>query len=191
MRSSPVRTILLASLGVWALLLSACVTTWDYPNGPVNSPSKLYTVQLPAKWAWLPTTEPPGFVATFDGPSLQAIQVVEYDLKKDLPHAKERINASMPIERQADLYYKEVFNDPAHQAVTMEQIGPSELGGQAGFELTYTYTSAANVKYRAQVRGAIVQNKLVTLEFRAPVRHYYDRYDDDLAKVVSSFKLKT
>lgn len=73
----------------------------------------------------------------------------------------------------------------------MEQIGPSELGGQPAFELTYSYTSAANVKYRARVRGAIIKNKLVTVEFRAPVRHYYDRYDDDLAKVISSFKLKT
>ena len=184
------KTLTLASLTLAALCLLqvGCeTTTWKYPEGPVVAKDKSYSVSIPNGWTYLPLDNRGSLIATLDGPALQSIRIHAFDLKDELPHAKEKLTPEMNAEQLVDTYYRDAFKDPNKKGVTMERAGPAKLGNVDGFEITYTYTIEGGLRYREFTTGAIRGNKLVTLTFRAPTRHYYERDDDVVPNALATF----
>ncbi len=180
----------LASLTLAALCLFqvGCETSaWKYPEGPVVAKNKSYSVSIPQGWTYAQVDNSGTLVATLDGPALQSIQIRAFDLKNELPYAKEKLAPTMNAEQLVDTYYRDVFKDPNKKGVAMERAGPASLGKVDGFEITYTYTIEGGLRYREFTTGAIHANQLVTLTFRAPTRHYYERDDDVVPSALASF----
>ncbi len=188
MRTNALRNLALTAGTIASLLLSGCVTTWQYSEAPVVSANKLYAVTVPKGWACLANDGQGNILATRDGISLQLIQVSSADIANELPFAKEKARPDMSAEQLVDLYYKDVFKNPSHQAVEMERAGPAQLGGVDGFELIFTYTADGGLRYRAHATGAVKGEKLVTMTYRAPTRYYYERDDDVLPAALAGFR---
>lgn len=186
MRSKNLRAGALAALAA-ALFLAGCETTWNYPTGPVVAANKQYAISFPQGWTYIALPQRSGYIATYDGTSLQSIAVKQHPIKSELPFAKEKLSADMDAEKLVDLYYEDAYKNPKYKGVEMERAGPAKLGGVDGFELVYSYTVESGLRYRESVTGAIRGDSLVTVSFRAPTRHYYERDDDLLPAVLGSF----
>lgn len=190
MRSKNLGKGALAACAAIALFLAGCETTWNYAKGPVTPASKLYSITFPQGWTYIALSDEYGYISTYDGPSLQSIIVKQQSIKKDLPFSEEKLAADMDAEKLVDAYYKNAYNNPNYKGVAMERAGPAALGGVEGFELAYSYTVESGLRYRESVTGAISKGELVTVTFRAPTRHYYDRDDDVMPSVLASFAFK-
>jgi len=169
------------------LSFSACVSTWDYPDGKVSSTSKTYTLDFPKGWTYLPTEGGRGLLSTFDGPLLQSIKVNEYDLSKELPYSKETIPNDIAIEDLSDALFQEYFKTPGLTGPTLESAAPAKLDQIDGVEIVFSYSNEEGLRYRAVSRAVIKDGTLYVIKFSAPTRHYFERYDDNLAATIESF----
>lgn len=170
------------------LFLSACTTTWSYSDGPVSASGNRYSISLPQGWTYIPLEGRTQLLATHDGPELQAYRVLEYDLSEELPYSKNMIQADISIMNLTDAVFKEIFKSPGINGPTLESAGPGKLDTADGFEMVYSYSNEEGLRYRGLSTGAIRGDRLYIVTYSAPVRHYFDRYDDTVDKTLASFK---
>lgn len=170
------------------LFLTACTTTWSYSDGPVSANGNRYTVSLPQGWTYLPVNGGTALLATHDGPELQAIRVLEYDLAEELPYSKNRIKADISVMDLTDAVFQEIFKSPGVNGPTLESAGPSKLDDTNGFKIVYSFSNEEGLRYRGLGTGAIRNNRLFIVTYSAPIRHYFERYDDSVDNTVASFR---
>lgn len=185
MRRTPLPIIV--SLSAALLLLGGCVTTWTYPTGPVASASKDYTVRLPEGWTYLPVEGGSALLSTYDGPLLQAIRISEYKLSDELPYSKEKLSSTLAAEDLGDALFQEYFKTPGVTGPTLESASPAQIDAIEGVEIVYSYSNEDGLRYRSIARAAIRKGKLYVINYSAPVRHYFERYDDKVGGTVDSF----
>lgn len=184
MRRKPVTLAILST----CLLLSACVSTWDYPDGAVSSSSKTYEISFPDGWSYLPTDGGKTLLSSYDGPLLQVIRVVEYDLAEKLPYSEQSVSKDISVEELGDILFQEYFKTPGVTGPTLESAAPSSIDDAEGVEIVYSHSNDAGLRYRSIARGAIKENTLYVIEYSAPTRHYFEKFDDNVEVTVNSFK---
>lgn len=185
MRSKPLTLALLPAI----LFLTGCISTWDYPEGPVSSSSKSYTIDFPEGWSYLDGGKT--LQSTFDGPLLQVIRVREYDLEDELPYSEETVASDTAIEDLGDILFQEFYKTPGLTGPSLESAGPAQIDSVEGVEITFSFSNDDGLRYRSIARAAIKDQALYVIEYSAPIRHYFERYDDRLPRTIDSFKFAT
>ena len=65
---------------------------------------------------------------------------------------------------------------------------PATIGGREGFALTVRYQTKDKLRLTIRIAGVIQGNKLYTLRFAAPTRHYFERDLPAFTAAVQSFR---
>ncbi len=127
-------------------------------------------------------------MATYDGPNLQVIRVICYDLREEMPYSKNKLASDLSSEDLADAIFQEIFKEPGVNGPVLEMAGPGSLDGVGGAQVVYSYTNDEGLRYRGNAIAAIYSKHLYVVLFAAPVRHYYELYDDVIDRSVESFR---
>lgn len=129
------------------------------------------------------------FFATKDGIFLQRLFVEQHDLTQPLPHSKRRITAQMTPFEMAEAVVDDLRSDQALLQFQVTGNEPAVVGGRPGFKLALQYLTPEKLRL-AEVRYAtVVGDRLYTLRFMAPSRHYFDRDLATFEETAKTFRL--
>lgn len=182
------RKFLLAlTTGAALLCLTGCVT-WHTGGQRYTAGSGTYALTPPPGWMFIEA--PSGTVrATRDGMILQQLVVTGHDLKNPLPASKHTVAATLLPFELAEAVADDLRSDRSLLAFEILSNEPTRVDGREGFALTVKYQTADKLRITQRIHGCIIGNKLYTLRFSAPTRHYFERDLPAFEAAAQSFTL--
>lgn len=126
--------------------------------------------------------------ATRDGSPIHAIVVTRRYPDTAFPTIKKKSTANMlPIEA-ADLYVSELRKRTGLERLKVLSNKPAQVNGKPAFQLVMEYKNDDGLRIRVVSHGFVDQTGFYTINYRAPVLHFYERDYGDYAKLVRSFR---
>lgn len=172
------------------LLASACSTTWKPGDGEeyVDKKRGFALTQSP-DWYRSPFRARGFLTYTKDGPDLQYI-IVGMKKHKDAFKAIEKESSADDLPQSlAEDFVADLKASLQLDTVEILENAPATVGGAPGFKLEYEYKTESGLRYRERVYGVANKNGLYSVEFRAPVLHYYDRDIADFERIKNTFRV--
>lgn len=168
------------------LLLSGCVT-WQPGGQPYTARSGDYRLTPPPGWMFIEA--PAGTVrATRDGLVLQELTVTTHELKTPLPNSKRVLTSTLTAFELAEAVADDLRTNREFLNFEIVANEPATIGGREGFALTVRYQTKDKLRLTIRIAGVIQGNKLYTLRFAAPTRHYFERDLPAFTAAVQSFR---
>jgi hypothetical protein len=172
------------------LFLSGCAT-WQLVKAPkTHWRYSYFSAELPA--GWVKYREPKHLLfLTRDGILLQRITLKRHPIKKEFAVSKRKIKEGMLIQEIAELIIDEISLNKEFLNFELLENKPVDVGGVAGFRLTYTFNNSDFTKYKRIVYGFVIKNMYYELEYLAARQHYFDKSVEDFQRFFQSFKIDT
>ncbi|GAB5559724.1 MAG: hypothetical protein SynsKO_13710 [Synoicihabitans sp.] len=172
------------------LLFSGC-EFWNVGGSAYQAPKGAFSMRVPAEWSYSTQMGAAELVATRDGLNLQSIEVRANALDEALPHTGRELSGQLASFELAEAVADDLRSDPDRYQFSVIKNEPATIDGKSGFKLTTTFRSKDQLLLRQTRYGVIHGDKLWTLAYTAPHRHYHDRDLDEFEAVVAAFKFGT
>jgi hypothetical protein len=175
-----------------ALMMSGCLAWKPVDSKPVTSSGGKYSLNLPVGWNVLALGTQQ--IASKYGTGLQSLTVRQINLKNAFGTGKNRTNASADMDPR-ELCEKLVADMkalPNNETLEITSVQPYMLGGRPGFraELKSKRTFQADgIRYQHVLYGTANKNGVYTLQYEAPVLHYFAKDLPDVEAAAGTFKL--
>jgi hypothetical protein len=126
--------------------------------------------------------------ASRDGVAIQAITVTRRYADTAFPTLKKKTSANMQPIEAADLYVSELRKRYGLERLRVVSNKPAQINGHQGFELVMEFKNDDGLRLRIVSNGFVDKTGFYTINYRAPVLHYFDRDYADYTKLVRSFR---
>lgn len=170
------------------LLLAPACAPWIRVGGLYESPSQLFSVDIPHGWMRLKTEE--YLLISRDGPFLQYILLHERPTTRPFQHTKKRLKSGMLPQEAADVIVSELASDPSLFDFRVLENAPAMLGRRDGFGIEFAYRDRNGLRLRTKYYGLLQGKWFYSLRYTAPQRYYFEKDMETFEKVLKSFKFK-
>jgi hypothetical protein len=161
---------------------------WTQVGGTFRDASLQFQAELPPGWMRSNTAKD-FLLITRDGVLLQYIAVQGLDMDQELKHTKKKFTRGMLPQEVAEIELDEVRSNPAVMHFALLENVPTEISGQPGFKLVYTYRTQSGLLLKRVHYGLLQDNRVYRILYQAPGQYYFDRDLDTFERVRESVQL--
>ena len=126
--------------------------------------------------------------ATRDGFGIHAIVATRRYPDTAFPTIKKKSTAKMLPLEAADLYVSELRKRSGLERLKVLSNKPATINGKQAFQLVMEFKNDDGLRIRIISHGFVDKTGFYTVNYRAPVLHYYQRDYADYARLVRSFR---
>ena len=141
-----------------------------------------FSVMLPQNWR-LPWLEQPkrtrnvaNVIITKDGVSLNKIELKSRPITTPFDHTRKKLEQGMQPFEMAELVLDDMQLNTAMKNFTVQENKPVTVCGRPGFRAVFSYTDNGTLQYKAVCYGFQQEKYFYTIQYEAPVIHYFDMY---------------
>lgn len=173
-----------------ALVLTTGCATWEPGEGEEYVDSRRGFALTESEGWYRSPFRARGFLTyTKDGPDLQYI-IVGRKKHKDAFKAIDRESSVNDLPQTlAENFVADIKASLGLDLIDILENTPAQVGGFPGFMVELEYKTPSGLRYRERVYGAATKNGLYSIEYRAPVLHYFERDLPDFERIRNSFKI--
>ncbi len=171
------------------VFVSGC-TTWKPGDGQEYVDGKRgFALTQSEGWYRSPFRARGFLTYTKDGPDLQYIIVGRKKHKSAFKAIDKESSMSDLPQTLAENYVADIKASLGLDLVEVLDNSPAQVGGFPGFKLEMEYKTESGLRYRERIYGAATKNGFYSIEYRAPVLHYFDRDIAEFERTRNSFKI--
>lgn len=127
-------------------------------------------------------------ITSRDGTDIHAIIVTRRELDFAFPTIKKKGTADMQPIEAADLYLSDLRKRTGLERLKVLSNKPAQVNGKPAFHLVIEFKNDDGLRIRIVSHGFVDNTGFYTINYRAPVLHYYARDYADYAGAVRSFR---
>ncbi len=175
-------------VGFLILCLSGCAESkWVMVGGP-HSIQEDIQLELPDGWRkWHEDAQ--RLVLTRDGYGIQKI-IIQGRMLASINHmTKKKLNKTMLPHELVEWGMAQIMSDTNLRNQELIEQTSAIIGGQQGFQFTYQFRTKGGPLYKGTSYGYLQNEKLYTLTYEAPARHYYQEHLHTFQKILESYRL--
>lgn len=160
------------------LVLSGC-QVWQEGGSTFRTRDGKASLHVPNGWMFTSAAAiaQGDMLATRDGVLLQRMVLEHHELEKPLALTKRKLTPALSPYELAEAVVDDLRSNRELSSFEVHDNSPATVGGRPGFRLVTSFRVPAPEGLRVtEIRyGTIVGERLYTLRFTAPTRHYFER----------------
>ncbi|MEL6871120.1 MAG: hypothetical protein AAFO81_15070 [Pseudomonadota bacterium] len=158
------------------LLVPGCASYVPTTGAPVVDAQGGYRYVPPAGWYRTAFRDPRGAQYTRDGQTLQTIYTMFETHDSAFALTNKRTSADMLPQEIAEHFVAELKATLANDTLTVTQRQPVLVAGRQGVRLAAQFRSDDGLRYGLVYYLTVTENGLLSVTYRAPALHYFDRH---------------